>query len=77
MAQLFLKNFSSAIKPLMIDNYLFLISKNNLLISLNLIDGKIIYSYDINDLIAKYYNVKKRKVAIQSLMILNDKIFFF
>ena len=74
---IFKKNFSSAIKPLMIDNYLFLISKNNLLISLNLIDGKIIYSYDINDLIAKYYNVKKRKVAIQSLMILNDKIFLF
>ncbi len=74
---IFKKNFSSAIKPIMIDDYLFLITKNNLLISLNLVDGEIIYSYDINDLIAKFYNVKKRKVAMHSLMILNDKIFLF
>ncbi len=74
---IFKKNFSSAIKPLMIDNYLFLVSKNNLLISLNLIDGEIIYSYDVNELIAKYFNVKKKKVDMQSLMILNDKIFLF
>ena len=49
------KNFSSIIKPILIGNQLFLISKNNLLISTNLIDGKIIFSYDINEEIKKIF----------------------
>ena len=41
-------NFTSLIKPILTDNYLFLISDNDLLISFDLKRGKIIYSYDIN-----------------------------
>ena len=51
---LYKKKFSSLIKPLIINNYLFLISKNDFLISLNLNTGKIIYSFDINKKISEF-----------------------
>ena len=53
------KNFSSSIKPMMISDYLFVITKNDFLVCVNLRDGNIIYSYNLNQLIADYYNVKK------------------
>ena len=59
------------------NDVLFLISKNDLLISLNLITGEILYSYNINQLIADFLNLKKKKVQFNSLMIANDKIFVF
>ena len=57
---IFKKNFSSSIKPFVIDNYLFIITKNDLLVSVDLENGSIIYSYDINQLIADFYNIKKK-----------------
>ena len=74
---LFKKNFTSQLKPLIYNDVLFLISKNDLLISLNLITGEILYSYNINQLIADFLNLKKKKVQFKSLMIANDKIFVF
>ncbi len=72
------KNFSSIIKPILIGNQLFLISKNNLLISTNLIDGKIIFSYDINEEIKKFLNLKKKKkVVFREIFFVNEKIFVF
>ena len=47
-----LKNFKSVIKPLISSNHLFIITKNDLLICINLINGETIYSYDINQKIA-------------------------
>ncbi len=76
-ALIFKKNFGSQIKPIIINDYLFSITKNNLLISLNLVTGKILYSYDINQKIADYLNSKKRKVEVKNIMIVNDKIFIF
>ena len=62
----------------MIGNQLFLISKNNLLISTNLIDGKIIFSYDINEEIKKFLNLKKKKkVVFREIFFVNEKIFVF
>ena len=58
---LYKKNFSSIIKPLVINNYLFLISKNNFFISFNLNTGKIIYSFDINKKISDFLNISKKK----------------
>ena len=55
------KNFSSLIKPLIIEDHLFLVSKNDLLISMSLESGKIIYSYDINTKIAEFLKSKKKK----------------
>ena len=76
-ALIFKKNFGSQIKPIIINDYLFSITKNNLLISLNLATGKILYSYDINQKIADYLKSKKRKVEVKNIMIVNDKIFIF
>ena len=74
---LFKKNFTSQLKPLIYNDVLFLISKNDLLISMNLITGEILYSYNINQLIADFLNLKKKKAQFKSLMIANDKIFIF
>ena len=58
---LYKKNFSSKIKPFIINNYLFCVTKKNFLISMNLQNGEILYSYDINQKIAKYLNSKKKE----------------
>ena len=55
-------NFVSIVKPLILNDYLFLISKNNLLISLDLSKNQIIYSYDIRK-ISDFYNKEKKKYS--------------
>ena len=55
------KNFSTKIRPLIIKKHVFLITDNNLLISLDLESGDIIYSLDINDKVAKFTDTKKKK----------------
>jgi outer membrane protein assembly factor BamB len=71
------KNFTSTIKPLIINNYLFSITNNDLLISMDLANGEIIYSLDINNEIAEFLDIKKQKVKIKNLMMLNNEIFVF
>jgi hypothetical protein len=68
-------NFSAKIKPSVIDNYLFLISKNNLLIAMNLKNGEIIYSYDINEKISEFLNIKKKNVKFKNIFIANNYIY--
>ena len=70
-------NAPSKIKPIILDNNLFLITKNNLLISLNLRNAKINYSYDINQQIAELLDTKKKKVKFKTMMLANNKIFVF
>ena len=78
MAQFCLrKNFSSEIKPLLINNYLFIVTKNNLLICMDLNEGKIIYSYDINQKIAEFLKIKKKGVEFKTLMMGNNEILIF
>ena len=48
------------IKPLLINNYLFIVTKNNFLISLNLENGSIIYSYEINEQVSDFLKLKKK-----------------
>ena len=74
---LYKKNFSSDIKPLVIDNYLFSISKNHFFISLNLDTGKIIYSFDINKKISEFLNTRKKKAEFRNILMINNKIFVF
>ena len=61
MDQLFIKNFSSVIKPIIYKNHLFSITKNNLLIATDLKNYEIVYSYNINKKIADFLNLKKHK----------------
>ncbi len=71
------KKFSSTIKPLIVNNYLFLISKQNFLISLDLNTGKLIYSYDIDKKIANFLNTNKKRAEFKNIFMINNKLFLF
>ena len=76
-AILFKKNFSSIVRPIIIDQYFLSISKNNFLIMTNMNNGKILYSLDINQEVANFLKSKKREIQIKNTMIVNDKIYIF
>ena len=71
------QNFSSVIKPIITKKYLFLITKKNLLIAFDLENYQIIYSYDLNEKIAKYLNVKKKSAEFKSMMMANNYLYIF
>ncbi len=71
------KNFSSYLKPIINNDYLFLITKKNLLISIDLRDNKILYSYNIEKQIAEFLKIKKGKISLKSLMIVNNRLLIF
>ncbi len=71
------KNFSSFIRPLIIENNLFIITENNLLVAVDIKKKEIIYSYDINEKISKYLNIKKKTVDFKDILIANNQIFIF
>ena len=75
--QVIKKNFSSLIKPIIQNDYVFFITKNNLIISMNLNSGKIIYSYDINQQISDFLNTKKRYVQFKDFILANNEIIIF
>ena len=70
------KKFSSKIKPLIINDHFFTITKNNLLVSMEVSTGKIIYSYNINEKIAKFLNSKKER-SHPNLMMADDRLIIF
>ncbi len=76
-AILFKKNFSSIIRPIIIDQYFLSISKNNYLIMTNINNGKILYSLDISQEVANFLKSKKREIQIKTMMIVNDNIYIF
>ena len=71
------KNFSNIIKPIIYNENIFFLTKNNYLICLNINTNKILYSYEINQLIADFYDITKKDVMIETFLILNNKIFIF
>ena len=66
-----------ATKPIVSSNYLFTISSDNLLICLNINDGKIIYSINLDDQIAKFIKSKKKKISVKSLFLVNNNLYLF
>jgi len=74
---LYKKNFSSYIKPIINNDYVFFITSNNFLISMNLDNGKIIYSYDVNKKISDFLNIKPKNVNIKNLSLADNKIIIF
>ena len=40
-------------------------------------DGKIIYSYDLNQKVANFIDTKKKNLQIKNLFLVNNKIFVF
>ncbi len=71
------KNFSLISKPIISNNIIFLVTKNNLLIAIDADKGKIIYSYDVRKKIAEFINSKKNKLEINNLMLVENKLFIF
>ena len=76
-AIIYKKNFSSILKPLISNKHTFIITKNNLLVSINLNNGNIVYSYDINEKISEFLNTKKYKVEFKNIMLINSEVFIF
>ena len=68
---------SSQISPIINKDYIFIVSNNNLLISVQISTGKIIYSYEISKLISDYLNVKKKNVKVNLIRLINNQIFVF
>ena len=69
------KNFTSIIKPLILNDYAFLITKNKLLVCFNLKNEKIVYSYNINEKIAEFLDIKKKNVNFEDIYIINNELF--
>ncbi len=74
---LYKNNISSNFKPIIYNNYLFLISKKNYLVCINLNSGKIIYSSNINKKISEFLKEKRKEIDIHEIMILNNEIYIF
>ena len=71
------KNFTSNLKPILVNNHLLTVTKKNLLVMMNVNNGKIIYSYNINQNISELLNIKKKKVSFKDIFLFNDNIFIF
>ena len=74
---LYKKNIPLKVRPIVISNYIFLISKNNMLIAIDIYKNEIVYSYDINKKIADFLKLKKQNAHIKSFAIVNDNILIF
>ncbi len=71
------KNFYIKHRPLILKNYLFLITNNNLLISLDLKNLNILYSQNINQQVAEFLKIKKKEVKTKNIIVAKSKIFIF
>ena len=54
-----------------------MVSGKSLLISFDLNTGKIIYSYNINQKIAEFLNIKEKEVQFKNIFMANNKILIF
>ena len=70
------KNYLSNIRPIINNEYIFFVTKNNFLIATKFHDGKILYSLNIKNQLSKFLNIKK-KLEINNFFLVNNKIFLF
>tara|TARA_B100000941_G_scaffold123587_1_gene87305 strand:- start:1616 stop:2941 length:1326 start_codon:yes stop_codon:yes gene_type:complete len=71
------KNFPILINPIIINDILFLVSKKNFLISLDLNKEEIIYSYDINKKISEFLKIKRKNADFKNIMMVDGKLLLF
>jgi len=67
----------SQVSPVVNNDYIFTITKNNYLVSVQISTGKIIYSYEINQLISNYLKSKKKEINIKLIRLINSQLFIF
>ena len=70
-------SLKSKIDPAIYDNYLFLVSDENLLISIDLKTGKILYSKFIEKEIASLLKTKEDNISIDAIKVLNSDLYVF
>ena len=68
---------NSQIPPVVNSDYIFIITKNNYLVSIQISSGKIIYSYEISQLISNFLKSKKAKINIRLIRLINNQLFIF
>ena len=68
---------TSILKPIISAKNIFLVTKDNLLVNIDLITNSIVYSIDINQEIAEFLETKKKSINIKSIAIINDHLFLF
>ena len=68
---------TSFFRPLISGKNLFLVTKDYLLVSIDLDSKKIVYSLDVNKNIADYLDTKKKSISLKSSAIINNDIFLF
>lgn len=70
-------SFSSNLHPIINNNIVFLITKNNYLISLNIENNKVLYSYNIKDKIQKSLRGPKKNISIQNFFLSDNQLLIF
>jgi len=70
-------SITSIVKPIISEQGVFLITKDNLLVYKKLNSEKIIYSINIAEKIASYLDTKKKSISVKSLFIANNDLFIF
>lgn len=70
-------NFSLGVSPVIIENYTFLITKNNFLICFDLQKGNIVYSYNLDEKIAEFLDTKKKNALFSHIFIINNQLNIF
>ena len=71
------KSITSIVKPIVSGDNLFMITKDNLLVCINLNTKKIIYSIDVKREIADFLETKVKSINILALFLANDKLLIF
>ena len=69
-------NFATKIKPIIIKNKAFILTNNNYLISIDLNNKSILYSFDISEIDDFNFDISKDNIY-KKVMILNSEIFVF
>ena len=69
-------NFSTKIKPIIIDKIVFILTKNNYLIALDLNSNNFLYSHDLSKIKGSKIKWSEKEIFTE-LMVLNSEIFIF
>ena len=68
---------SSQISPIINNDYIFIVTNNNYLVSIQVSTGKIIYSYEITQLVSNFLKSKKKEINVNFIKLVNNQIFVF
>ena len=68
---------SSKISPIINNDYIFIVSKKNFLIAIQISTGKIIYSIELSQLISDFLKSKKKNINVDFIRLINNQIFVF